>query len=289
MNKIYVGVIVSTHGIKGEIRIISKLEQSLKEKVFKVGNSILINDKEYKLRSYRRHKNYDMVLLDDFNNINDVLFLMKQKVYIDSKYIEPSAVPYYLAKKFPKDWNIVVSRDEYDMQYCYLDKFSVISPKGDNSTFLTKHTMWNHIIEKENIKMDHPFYYDPKLFVTMKAIAGDRYRGIPRLKRCGWKTIFGYLDELSKFDDASKETCALQQDKLCDLIIHKNVDIDELNRNIYCIDVAQQVNAFMNTDIAIIDNCLEDMEDFVTLNKVNSDIFGEYPLNLNFLCRELIN
>ncbi len=91
MDKIYVGTIVSTHGIKGEIRIISKLEQSLKEKVFKVGYSILINDKEYKLRSYRRHKNYDMVLLDDFNNINDVLFLMKQKVYIDSKYIELSA------------------------------------------------------------------------------------------------------------------------------------------------------------------------------------------------------
>lgn len=91
MDKIYVGTIVSTHGIKGEIRIISKLEQSLKEKAFKVGYSILINDKEYKLRSYRRHKNYDMVLLDDFNNINDVLFLMKQKVYIDSKYIELSA------------------------------------------------------------------------------------------------------------------------------------------------------------------------------------------------------
>lgn len=91
MDKIYVGTIVSTHGIKGEIRIISKLEQSLKEKVFKVGYSILINDKEYKLRSYRRHKNYDMVLLDDSNNINDVLFLMKQKVYIDSKYIELSA------------------------------------------------------------------------------------------------------------------------------------------------------------------------------------------------------
>ena len=91
MNKIYVGLVVSTHGIKGEIRIISKLEKSLKDKVFKIGNSILINDKEYKIKSYRRHKNYDMVLLEDFNNINDVLFLMKQKVYIDSKYIELSA------------------------------------------------------------------------------------------------------------------------------------------------------------------------------------------------------
>ena len=91
MNKIYVGLVVSTHGIKGEIRIISKLEKSLKDKVFKIGNSILINDKEYKIKSYRRHKNYDMVLLEAFNNINDVLFLMKQKVYIDSKYIELSA------------------------------------------------------------------------------------------------------------------------------------------------------------------------------------------------------
>lgn len=91
MNKIYIGLVVSTHGIKGEIRIISKLEKSLKDKVFKVGNSILINDKEYKIKSYRRHKNYDMVLLEGFNNINDVLFLMKQKVYIDSKYIELSA------------------------------------------------------------------------------------------------------------------------------------------------------------------------------------------------------
>lgn len=90
MNKIYVGLVVSTHGIKGEIRIISKLEKSLKDKVFKIGNSVLINDKEYKIKSYRRHKNYDMVLLEDFNNINDVLFLMKQKVYIDSKYIELS-------------------------------------------------------------------------------------------------------------------------------------------------------------------------------------------------------
>ena len=91
MNKIYVGLVVSTHGIKGEIRIISKLEKSLKDKVFKIGNSILINDKEYKIKSYRRHKNYDMVLLEDFNNINDILFLMKQKVYLDSKYIELSA------------------------------------------------------------------------------------------------------------------------------------------------------------------------------------------------------
>lgn len=207
---------------------------------------------------------------------------------IDSKYIEPSTVPYYISKKYSKDWNIIVSRDEYDLQYCCMDKFSVISPKGDNSTFLTKQTMWNHIITKENIKIDHSFYYDPKLFITMKSIAGDRYRGIPRLKRCGWKTIFGYLDELGRYDDASKEIIALQESKLCDLIIKKNVDINELNKNIYCIDVAQQVNAFMDIDNTIIDSCIEDMEDFTELNRANNEIFGEYPLNLHMLCKDII-
>lgn len=207
---------------------------------------------------------------------------------IDSKYLEPSTVPYYLSKKYPKDWNILVSRDEYDLQYCCLDKFSVISPKGDNSTFLTKQTMWDHLIAKENIKIDHSFHYDPKLFTTMKAIAGDRYRGIPRLKRCGWKTIFGYLAEIGRFDDSSKEMYALQENNLCDLIIKKNVDIDDLNKNIYCINVVQQVNAFLGVDNAIIDSCIEDMEDFTALNQANSKIFGEFPLNLNMLCRDIM-
>lgn len=88
MNKLYIGTVVSTHGIKGEIRIISKLDESLKKKIFKIDNTLLIDDIEYKIKSYRRHKNYDMVLFLGFNNINDVFFLMKKKVYIDSSYLE---------------------------------------------------------------------------------------------------------------------------------------------------------------------------------------------------------
>ena len=81
MEKIYIGKIVNTHGIKGEIRILSDFEY--KDKVFIVGNGIIIDNKEYIIKSYRVHKNYDMVTLDDYNNINDVLFLMKKDVYFD--------------------------------------------------------------------------------------------------------------------------------------------------------------------------------------------------------------
>ena len=78
-NKVYVGKIVSTHGIKGEIRILSDFDY--KEKVFIVGNKLIIENKEYTIKSYRKHKNYDMVTLNDYNNINEVLFLMKKEVY----------------------------------------------------------------------------------------------------------------------------------------------------------------------------------------------------------------
>ncbi len=76
---LFVGRIVSTHGIKGELKIISDFQ--FKDKVFKVGNKLYIDDKEYKIMSYRRHKNFDMVTLNDYNNINDVLHLLKSKVY----------------------------------------------------------------------------------------------------------------------------------------------------------------------------------------------------------------
>ena len=83
MEKIYIGKIVSTHGIKGEIRILSQF--NFKDKVFKIGNKLIIDDKEYEIKSYRVHKGFDMVTLDDYKDINEVLFLMKKKVYFDKE------------------------------------------------------------------------------------------------------------------------------------------------------------------------------------------------------------
>ena len=81
MDKIYIGKIVSTHGIKGEIRILSDFPY--KDKVFVVGNKLIIDDKSYDIKSYRVHKNFDMVTLDDYKDINEVLFLLKKDVYFD--------------------------------------------------------------------------------------------------------------------------------------------------------------------------------------------------------------
>ncbi len=86
MNKVVLGKYVNTHGIKGEIRIKSNFPY--KSKVFKINNEIIINDKVYIIKSYRVHKDYDMVTLDGINSINDIPFPKNIKVFIDrDKYL----------------------------------------------------------------------------------------------------------------------------------------------------------------------------------------------------------
>ena len=83
---IKIGKYVYTHGIRGEIRIRSDF--SRKDLVFKKGFKIYINGNEYIIKSYRKHKEYDMVTLDGINNINDIISLKGNFVYIKRDDIE---------------------------------------------------------------------------------------------------------------------------------------------------------------------------------------------------------
>ena len=81
MKMMQIGRLVNTHGIKGEVRIISFFKY--KSAVFIPGNVLYINDLPFKINTYRKHKNYDMVTFENINNINDVLDLKGKDVYID--------------------------------------------------------------------------------------------------------------------------------------------------------------------------------------------------------------
>ena len=83
MEYVCIGKLVNTHGIKGEVKLLSNFEY--KDKVFKVNNKLIIGDKTYEIKSHRIHKGYNMVTLDDYNNINDVLFLLKKDVYFNEE------------------------------------------------------------------------------------------------------------------------------------------------------------------------------------------------------------
>ena len=83
MSRIVLGKYVNTHGIKGEIRI--KSDFKYKSRVFKVGNTVIIDNKEYIINSYRVHKDYDMISLKDIDDINKIPFNKNILVYINKE------------------------------------------------------------------------------------------------------------------------------------------------------------------------------------------------------------
>ena len=95
MDLVYVGKIVNTHGIKGELRIKSDFEK--KELVFKVGNKIIIDKEEHTIRTYRYHKIFDMITIDDYYDINDVLCYVGKNVYVSRDSLKLKEEDYLLS------------------------------------------------------------------------------------------------------------------------------------------------------------------------------------------------
>ncbi|MBO5529897.1 MAG: 16S rRNA processing protein RimM [Bacilli bacterium] len=85
MEFINIGKIVNTHGIKGELRILSDFRH--KDKVFKKGMKFYVGKEkeEFIVNSYRFHKIFDMVTFEGFTNINEVLYLKGRQVYINKE------------------------------------------------------------------------------------------------------------------------------------------------------------------------------------------------------------
>ena len=82
MEYIKIGKIVNTHGIKGEIRLLSNFKY--KEKVFVKDVDIYIGKEKIKetINSYRHHKQFEMITLKGITNINDVLKYKREIAYI---------------------------------------------------------------------------------------------------------------------------------------------------------------------------------------------------------------
>ena len=80
MDYLLVGKFINTHGIKGEIRLISNFER--KDLVFKKGIKVYINNKEFTINSYRLHKNFDMLTFQEINDINDILIYKGSNVFV---------------------------------------------------------------------------------------------------------------------------------------------------------------------------------------------------------------
>ena len=85
---IYIGKIVNTHGIKGEVRILSDFE--LKKRVFIKDMPIYIGRKKEReiINSYRHHKNFEMITMKGYKDINEILKYKGLYVYVKKEELE---------------------------------------------------------------------------------------------------------------------------------------------------------------------------------------------------------
>ena len=91
---ILIGKIVNTHGIKGEVKILSDFEY--KERVFKPNIEIYIGKDKNKevIKTYRHHKQFEMITMDEYSNINEVLKYKSQNVYVKRSILELNSNEY---------------------------------------------------------------------------------------------------------------------------------------------------------------------------------------------------
>lgn len=77
MNKIKVGDIINTHGIKGELKILPTSDESFDRDI-----NYYIEDLELQVEYSRFHKNAVLVKFKNYNNINEVLKFKSKSIYI---------------------------------------------------------------------------------------------------------------------------------------------------------------------------------------------------------------
>ena len=88
---VYIGKIINNHGIKGELKVLSDFID--KEKVLLPDKVIYIGTNKIKevIKTHRIHQNYDLITLENYININEVLKYKCLSIYVkrntlDRKY-----------------------------------------------------------------------------------------------------------------------------------------------------------------------------------------------------------
>lgn len=118
---VYIGRIVNTHGIKGELRLLSDFEK--KNHVFKSKMQIFIGREKHleTIKTYRHHKQFKMIMLEGYQNINEVLKYKGQNVFVKRESLNlkkgeylyedlPGLEVYENEKKLGKIKNIVYNK-----------------------------------------------------------------------------------------------------------------------------------------------------------------------------------
>ena len=88
MKYVLIGKIVNTHGLKGEVRILSSFKY--KDRVFIPSMKVYIGHDKVceEINSYRHHKIFDMITMCGYNNINEILKYKGEYIFVNKDDIK---------------------------------------------------------------------------------------------------------------------------------------------------------------------------------------------------------
>lgn len=156
MEFVYVGKIVNTHGIKGEVRIISDFEK--KDLIFNIGSTLYVGKQKevIEIDSYRKHKNFDMITFNKITNINEVLKYKGLNVYVSRDSLNLNDEEYLMSDLIDMD---VYFKEEYigkinDIEKNGLNILMVIGNKliPYNKHFIKSVSLENKKVILENVE-----------------------------------------------------------------------------------------------------------------------------------------
>lgn len=140
--KLYrVGTIVNTHGIKGELKVVPITDFPADR--FKAGAKLYIRQAssktEFVVESARPHKNFFLLKLKGYDNINDVEKYVKSEIFADEEISTPLNDGEFLYKQ-------IIGLTVVDQKLGEIGKVTEIMELGPNDVWVVKGTKYKEVL-----------------------------------------------------------------------------------------------------------------------------------------------
>ena len=247
------------------------------------------------VREYRKHyfditrpQNDSYFFINKaFHSVSNLLSAICDRIdgvyAINTMFIEPSVIPIYLAtNKLEADWNFIISKDLYDLQYALHERWSFIWPNGDESMIVYDNGIWDFISYKEKMNPKPPVSnFSPKWYPIAYSVIGDRYRNIEKIKRTGWRSLFAYLQQAEEMTRGMSEITSVYT--MVQVLRGKHSTEEMIEKNLLTVDIDRQLNRLSEIDRTAIDQQIIDAPDYGNLQELARMYFLRYPINIQFL------
>lgn len=150
MKLLYVGNITGPFGLKGEVKVLS--ETNHKNKIFKVGNYLYIDEKKYLITSVKQNPKCEIIKFEGIDDISLTDEILKKEVYVnrDDLNVDYLTIELINMDVYDKDRCIgKVKEILLSKKYNYIKVCDIIVPIIDN--FIEKIDFENNVIYLKNI------------------------------------------------------------------------------------------------------------------------------------------